>query len=631
MLEDGTGGGHIGEAVVVEITRYPSATSKEIRGRVTAVLGDPEDPRTEIEKIIVCSDLPHVFPAEAAAQGERTQQELLPTDFADRIDLRDRPFVTIDPETARDFDDALCIEEGPGGGWRVWVAVADVSHYVRPGDSLDREAQIRGVSVYLPDRVIPMLPMQLSGGICSLNPEVDRCAMVVRLDFDDRGRVRDKGFAAAVIRSHARLDYPGAAAALDGDFRGRRESYRPWQQALLHLDGLAQQLRKRRLGRGALDLELPEAKVILDEDDPRLVRDVVRAKGLQGVRRAYQLVEEFMIAANEAVGSFFRERKLPTVWRVHAPPKPDRLQDLAEVLSSYGVAVDPEEAKTPQGMRLLVEQIVGLPASRSLMFLILRSLKQAVYQIENVGHFGLASEEYLHFTSPIRRYPDLIVHRLLKHQLHVEGQASGGSSELIPPKEHALQEQAAGCSGHERRALDAEREAVSMYRAFLMRAHVGEEFNGRVAAVTSFGAFVELDEPFVEGLIKLEALGEDYYGFDKSAMRLVGQRTGHTLSLGDVVRVEILNVSVTLRRIELGLISGGSKTVPKERTRRERPGRRDGRGPKQESPPARGKGRGAKPVKAEKARGKAKAAGKGKAAPAPKGARKAPRGTKKRR
>jgi ribonuclease R len=633
LLEDGTGGAKEGEAVVVEITKYPSGKSQEIRGRVTAVLGDPEDPRTEIEKILVCSDIPRIFPAEAVAQGERTHQELRAEDFADRIDLRDRPFVTIDPETARDFDDALCIEEGPGGGWRVWIAVADVSHYVRQTDALDREAQIRGVSVYLPDRVIPMLPMQLSAGICSLNPEVDRCAMVVRLDFDDKAKVRNKGFAAAVIRSHARLDYPGAAAALAGDFRGRRESYRQWQPALLHLDSLAQKLRKRRLGRGALDLELPEAKVILDADDPRLVRDVVRAKGQQGVKRAYQLVEEFMIAANEAVGSFFRERELPTVWRVHAPPKPDRIAELAEVLQSYGVHVDPDEARTPTGMRKLVEQIVELPASRSLMFLILRSLKQAVYQIENLGHFGLASEEYLHFTSPIRRYPDLIVHRLLKHQLHIEGQASGGAAEMVPPKAGMLQDMAAGCSGHERRAMDAEREAVSMYRAFLMRAHVGEEFPGRVSAITSFGAFVELDEPFVEGLIKLEAIGEDYYGFDKSAMRLVGQRTGHTLSLGDTVVVEILNASVTLRRIELGLISGGSKSEPRERTRRERPGateprRGARRGAGKQTIGVHGKKpRGPKDGKPGKSGGKA--AGKGKAAAKP--GKKAREAKKKRR
>src|SRR6185295_7254330 len=252
----------------------------------------------------------------------------------------DRRFATIDPETARDFDDALCIEDGPHGGARVWVAVADVSHYVRWDDALDKEAQIRGVSVYLPDRVIPMLPHQLSAGICSLNPMVDRCAMVVRLDYSHAADLVDVGYAAAVIRSKARLDYPGVAAALGGDFRGRREEYRPWADELARLDELAQKLRVKRRAKGALDLEIAEPKIVLDADDPRLVRDVVKAKGDPAVKVAYQLVEEFMIAANNAVGNFFRKRNAPTVWRVHAPPDPDRVIQLAELLGAFGIRVD---------------------------------------------------------------------------------------------------------------------------------------------------------------------------------------------------------------------------------------------------------------------------------------------------
>ena len=568
-LEGGTGGGRQGQAVVVEISRYPTRARREIRGRVVRVLGDPDDPRTEIEKILACSDIPRVFPDGALAQAERTPEEVRADDLADRIDLRDRPFATIDPETARDFDDALCIEEGPQGGWRVWVAVADVSHYVRNDDALDREAAIRGVSVYLPDRVIPMLPFPLSAGICSLNPEVDRCAMVVRLDFDSKGKLIDKGFAAAVIRSHARLDYPGVAAALQGDFRGRRERYRPWRPSLMHLDDLAQKLRKRRLHRGALDLELSEAKVILDNDDPRLVRDIVRAKGSEDVKRAYQLVEEFMIAANEAVGSFFRERELPCVWRVHAAPRPQKVEELAAVLQSYGIHVDPDEAITPQGMKHVLAALGKRPEARPLTFLVLRSLKQAVYQLDNVGHFGLASQEYLHFTSPIRRYPDLLVHRLLKRQLHALGQASGGGGDFPDVTEGELAELAAAASTHERRAMEAEREAVSMYRAYLMREHVSEEFSARVSGVTNFGAFVELDEPFIEGLIKLEGLGDDYYAFDPASMRLTGRRSGHTLGLGDRVDVELTNVSVPLRRVDFRLLAGGG-VAKKPRGKRER-------------------------------------------------------------
>jgi ribonuclease R len=575
-LDEGSGGARDGQAVLAEITRYPTRERPGMAARVVRVLGDPEDPRTEIEKIIACADIPNVFPDQAQTQAERTPQTVGPEDLADRIDLRDRSFLTIDPETARDFDDALCIE-ATTEGWRVWVAVADVSHYVRPGDALDREAVIRGVSVYLPDRVIPMLPFELSSGICSLNPDVDRCAMVVRLDFDEDGNVLDKGFAAAVIRSRARLDYPGVAAALNGDFRGRREQYRGWHDALTKLDQLSQTLREKRARRGALELEMAEAKVLLDEDDPLLVRDVVRAKGNEDVKRAYQLVEEMMIAANEAVGAFFAERGLPTVWRIHAPPLPARVEALAETMSGFNVDVDLEEAQTPIGMRKVVEQLADHPAAQSLNFLVLRALKQAVYSTENVGHFGLASEEYIHFTSPIRRYPDLLAHRLIKHALHREGQAAGGGGRWRPPAPAELQELAAMSSSHERRAMEAEREAVAMYRAYLMREQVGEVMPGRISAITGFGAFVELDEPFVEGLIKLEALGDEPFSHDARGLRLIGRRSGTTLALGDRVTVEVLSVSVTLRRIELRLVSGGTTGPRPKRDRDAAPPSRNDR------------------------------------------------------
>jgi ribonuclease R len=553
---DGSTQGRDGDAVVVEITRYPTVAGSGLEARLLKVLGDPDDPRTEIEKILACAAVPTEFPPEALQQAEQTPQQVGANDLADRIDLRDRRFCTIDPETARDFDDALCIEDGPHGGPRVWVAVADVSHYVRWGDALDREAIIRSVSVYLPDRVIPMLPHQLSSGICSLNPEVDRCAMVVRLDYTDEGELIDTAYAAAVIRSHARLDYPGAAAALGGDFRGRREVYRPWEAELTRLAALSQKLRARRRARGALDLDIPEPKVILDADDPRLVRDVVRAKGDPAVKQAYELVEEYMIAANEAVGAFFRKRNAPTVWRVHAPPDGERVEVLAELLRSYGIHFDIDDAQTPLGMKWVLDQVLSLPASRALSFLVLRTLTQAVWDTVPVGHFGLASGDYLHFTSPIRRYPDLLVHRLLKYYLHRDGQPSGGGYRKEPPAVERLAELSASSSTHERRAMEAEREAVAMYRAYLVREQIGERYQGVISAVTSFGAFVEIEEPFVEGLIKLDSLGEDF-GFDELHMRLRGRRSGLTLSLGDTVTVEIVNVSVLKRRVDLALVSGG--------------------------------------------------------------------------
>jgi len=555
-LEDGARGARVGDSVVIEISQYPTQNKPRIVGRMVKVLGNPDDPATEIEKIVACADIPAEFPDDAVAQGKSTASEVGPADLADRIDLRDRAFLTIDPENARDFDDAICIEDGPHGGERVWVAVADVSHYVHPDDPLDREAQLRGVSVYLPDRVVPMLPMELSSGICSLNPNVDRCAMVVRLDFDQSGTVRDTGYCAAVIRSRARLDYPGVAAGLSGDFRGRREQYRKWTGTLERMNTLAVRLRERRRARGTLELEIPEAKVVLDADDPRLVRDVVRAKDTEAVRGAYQLVEEYMIAANEAVGGFFAQRGLHAVWRVHAPPAESRVAELAELLESFGIAVDVEAARTPRGMRDVMEAIGDRPASRALSFLLLRSLKQAVYDTENVGHFGLASETYLHFTSPIRRYPDLLVHRLLKYYLHREGQAAGGGGKYEPLARDELDELARDSSSHERRAIEAEREAVAMYRAYLMRDHIGEEFTGRVSGVQAFGVFVELDEPFVEGMIKLEGLGGDSYELDDRRMNIVGRRSGFSLGLGDPVRVELLDVSVPRRRVDFRLVRG---------------------------------------------------------------------------
>ncbi len=556
--------GKDGEAIVVEITRYPDAVNRELAGKVLKVLGDPEDPRTEIEKILACAAIPLEFPDDVLAQAQNTSQELTASDLADRIDLRDRRFCTIDPETARDFDDALCIEDGPHGGPRVWIAVADVAHYVRWADALDREAAIRGVSVYLPDRVIPMLPKQLSAGICSLNPLVDRCAMVVRIDYLDNGDIVDVGYSAAAIRSKARLDYPGVAAALEGDFRGRREGYKPWIGELTRLNTLARALRARRQARGALDLEIAEPKVVLDADDPLLVRDVVKAKGDPAVKQAYQLVEEFMIAANEAVGAFFRKRTAPTVWRVHAPPAQDRVAKLAELLGAYAIKVDVEESISPLGMKAVLDQINEKPGAQALSFLLLRTLTQAVWDTVPIGHFGLASSDYLHFTSPIRRYPDLLVHRLLKHHLHRDGNASGGGYAKPPPDTEALKVLAADSSQHERRAMEAEREAVAMYRAYIMRDQVGEQFEGTVSAVTSFGAFVEIDEPYVEGLIKLDSLGEPFE-YDEIHMRLSGKRTGRAIELGDKVKVQINNVSVIRRRIDLTLIATAqsNKTRPK--------------------------------------------------------------------
>ena len=553
-----------GLAVVAEIVRYPVAPDAPLAVRVLRVLGDPDDPRTEVAKVIANADLPDEFPESVQSAAERTPQKVRPQDLADRTDLRDREFLTIDPESARDFDDAVCLEEGPRPGTqRLFVAVADVSHYVTEGSVIDREARKRSVSVYLPNRAIPMLPAQLSSEICSLNPEVDRLAMVARIDIDDEGHIFGSQLMAAVIRSRARLDYAGVGAALAGDLRGPRKRYTQFLPALERMQTLAQKLTKLRSESGALDFDLPEAVVVLDEDDPRRVRDVKRSRAEPQVRAAYRMIEEFMLAANFAVARYFVDRNLDALWRVHAPPTSERLKDFATLARSFGLHIDERKLRSPRDVREFLSRIAGSPLERALSYMLLRSLKQAVYAVDNIGHFGLAASAYLHFTSPIRRYPDLIVHRLLKRQLHEEGLPSGGGAAMQPSAQEDLIASATTCSTHERRAMLAEREVVDMYRVFLMRDRVGDEFDGVVSSVTSFGLFVEIAEPFVEGLIKTERLGREPWSYDERSLRLVGERSGKSYGLGDAVRVRIENVSVPRRQIDFSLVEGQAETPNK--------------------------------------------------------------------
>jgi ribonuclease R len=377
---------------------------------------------------------------------------------------------------------------------------------------------------------------------------------------------------AAVIRSRARLDYAGVAAALGGDLRGSRSRYREHLQHLHRMVDCAVRLRKRREARGALDFNLEQAQVVLDEDDPRRVRDVRRSRATPEVKQAYGIVEDYMLAANEAVAAFFRERKLDTIWRVHDKPDEARIEEFAALAESYGIVVRPEQAAAPRALRGVILSLAGRPMERALSFMLLRSLKQATYDVVNIGHFGLASSDYLHFTSPIRRYPDLVVHRLLKRQLHLEGLPSGGLRHAPAPSRAQLETLAAEASAHERRAMEAEREVVDMYRAYLMRDRLGEELAGTVSAVTSFGLFVAVDEPFVEGLVRLAAIGGDFWEFDEDRLRLFGRRSGRAFALGDEVRVRVESVSVARRRIELALVAGGSDSATSRRVGE--PGRR---------------------------------------------------------
>jgi ribonuclease R len=571
----------VGQSVVAEITRYPEVADGPLEAKVLKVLGDPDDPRTEVEKVLACADVTEEFPDEVARIADGIAKKVLPTELADRADLRHVEFTTIDPETARDFDDAVAVEKLPHGGTRLWVAVADVSHYVREGSPIDVEAQRRGVSIYLPNRAIPMLPEPLSAHMCSLVPEEDRLAMVVRMDLDKHARMVDRDFCAAVIHSRARLDYPGVAAALGGDTRGKRKKYEPFLPALRHMDSLARQMRALRQVRGALDLDLPEPKVELDDDDPRLVRAISKSRRDPGERGAYSMIEEFMLAANEAVAGSFHERGDDTLWRIHDAPDRGRIEEFVTLASHYGIVVDVDEARTPQGLGRVLQKLKGHPAEKALSFQLLRSLKQATYDVVNVGHFGLASADYLHFTSPIRRYPDLIVHRLLKIRLATQGKPSGGwkpATVTPPPPREALQKMAAAASFAERNAMEVEREVTDLYRAFFLRDRIGDVFDGTISGVAGFGVFVVVDDPFVEGLVRVGALSDDFYEFDEPTCRLVGRRSGRVFALGDAVKVEVQSVSVVRRKIDFALAGHvGRESGRPERAKRGRHARDDGR------------------------------------------------------
>jgi ribonuclease R len=557
-----------GLAVVAEIASYPAQAGAPLEVTLLKVLGRPEDPLTEVEKVLACADISDEFSAEVAHAAEQVPRKVEDADRRDRADLRDVPFMTIDPETARDFDDAVALQSMPGGGHRVWVAVADVSHYLREDTALDREARSRGCSLYLPNRAIPMLPEALSGNICSLLAGEDRLAVVVRIDFDSNLAVRDKDFCAAVIHSRARLDYPGVAAALAGKAQGKHKKYEPLLPALRGLDALARRLRARRQQLGALDLDLPQVVVELDHDDPGLVRDIRRARRDPGERHAYAMIEEFMLAANMAVGESFQERDEPTLWRIHPTPDAEKMHNFSAMAERYGLRVDEEEARTPSGLAAVLKRLQGHPAEKALSFQLLRSLKQATYDGTNVGHFGLAATAYLHFTSPIRRYPDVVVHRLLKRRLAGLGKPAGGFSPLaqaptLSPEE--LRRIATDSSFAERKAMEVEREVVDLYRSFFMRDRVGDVLTGTISGVASFGMFVAADQPFVEGLVRTEhLLPDDFYDYDEVACRLVGRRSGRTFSLGDAVKVEVLSASVARRQVDMRL-HGERARLPRER------------------------------------------------------------------
>ncbi|TCO76977.1 RNAse R [Plasticicumulans lactativorans] len=533
---DGRGGARPGQIVVAELIQQPTRHTAPL-ARVREVLGDHMAPGMEVRIAIVNHGIPTEFPPAALAEAATFGASVAEDAKAGRKDLRKLPLVTIDGISARDFDDAVYCEHR-GDNWRLYVAIADVSHYVRAGAALDREALARGNSVYFPDRVIPMLPEALSNGLCSLNPEVDRLCMVCEMTIDTDGQIIRSRFHEAVMRSHARLTYDAVAAMLMEGDTGLRAQYARLVPHLERLYGLYEILRRARERRGAIDFETQETEIEYGAD--RKIERIVPSRR----NDAHKIIEECMIAANVATARYLERKRIPTLYRVHAGPRAEKLEKLRAFLAPLGLALGGGDEPAPADFERLLNTVRDRPDAELIQTVMLRSLSQAVYSPDNSGHFGLALKAYAHFTSPIRRYPDLLVHRAIRHLLQ------GGKAKEFVHAATQMVEFGEQCSMTERRADDAVRDAVEWLKCEYMLDKVGEEFDGTVAAVTGFGLFVALREVYVEGLIHVTNLPNDYYHFDPVGQRLAGERSGRSFRLGDSVRVRVARVDLDERKID---------------------------------------------------------------------------------
>jgi ribonuclease R len=541
VLSDPGKQGKDGDAAVVSISRFPDFQDENPEGELVMVLGPPGDPNVEIAKILVREDVRESHSDAALREAEVMAQQLQASTVPGRTDLRQIPLPTIDPEDARDHDDAVWVER-LGEGYRAWIAIADVSEFVQPGTALDEEALARGCTVYLPTRAIPMLPAALAADLCSLLPERERLCLCVIADLDNSGTLKSYEIVEGVMRSAAMLTYGGVARTLGfSDTPPKSPAAEAFKKDLKVMDELTRKLRKARMGRGALDMDLPEARVLVDLQTGAPT-DVVRRATDAGIKRAYSMIEELMLLANEAVALWLGNRKAPTVYRIHGQPDETKLERLGEVAERLGVEFDPEAMKDPLGVSRFLQRVQKHERKQVLELLLLRSLKQAAYDTNNIGHFGLASKNYVHFTSPIRRYPDVQVHRAVKAILR------GQKPDTSPAAREQLQLSATLSSARERAVMDIEREVVDLYRCLLMREHIGETFEGTVSALVGSGAFVSLDAPFVDVLIRYEAMGPDNYQLSEDELSVVGSRSGDTISLGDRLVVTIEDVAILRRQ-----------------------------------------------------------------------------------
>jgi ribonuclease R len=551
-----------GHVVIVEITQRPRRKVNAI-GKVIEVLGEHMAPGMEIEMALRNFDIPHNWPKAVTKQIASLTPEVPEEAKQGRIDLRQLPLVTIDGEDARDFDDAVYCQPNEDGGWQLWVAIADVSSYVKIGTALDGEAQNRATSVYFPEKVIPMLPEVLSNGLCSLNPDVDRLCMVCEMTITKQGKLSDYQFYEAVMRSHARLTYNKVWGILQGD-ETLNERYKQHVPYLNDLYSLFKSLKTARQGRGAIEFETIESKFVFNAE--RKISHIIAIER----NEAHMLIEECMIMANVCAAQFIEKNQAEALFRIHDKPDEDRLTTFKTYLAEVGIPFTVNETPSPADFTAVMKKIQHRPDKELIQTMLLRSMKQAVYAPDNVGHFGLALEAYAHFTSPIRRYPDLVVHRAIKAIVDKQNgrkSKTGGKAYSVDEVEQ-LGEQ---CSMAERRADDATRDVSDWLKCEFMQDHVGDVFEGVVASVTNFGLFVRITEFQIDGLVHITSLPSDYYHFDEQKQCLVGEGSGMVYHLGDEVKIKVAGVNLDERKIDL-LIEGTTKArasvkPPRKRSR----------------------------------------------------------------
>ncbi|AAU37080.1 ribonuclease R [[Mannheimia] succiniciproducens] len=545
-------GARMGQVVVVELKPRTASFSQPV-GIITEILGDNMAKGMEVEIALRNHDIPHTFPPEVEKQIKKFTEEVPEEAKSGRVDLRSLPLVTIDGEDARDFDDAVhCRREQDG--WHLWVAIADVSYYVRLRSALDTEARNRGNSVYFPNRVVPMLPEILSNGLCSLNPQVDRLCMVCEIKLSDKGVMKDYQFYEAVMNSHARLTYTKVARILEGD-EELIERYQELVPHLQELHNMYNKLLEARHQRGAIDFETIESKFIFNE--------MGRIESIEQVVRndAHKIIEECMIMANIAAANFMERHQEPALYRIHAGPSEEKLISFRSFLAECGLSLEGGMKPSTKDYAKLLEQVKERPDAELIQTMLLRSLSQAVYNADNIGHFGLALEEYAHFTSPIRRYPDLTLHRGIKYLL-AKAQGVKRKTTDTGGYHYSLDEMDVlgdHCSMTERRADDATRDVADWLKCEYMQDHVGDEFEGIISSVTGFGFFVRLKDLFIDGLVHISTLDNDYYRFDAAGQRLIGENSGAVYRIGDIVKVRVEAVSLEQRQIDFALVSSERK------------------------------------------------------------------------